>query len=409
MDKIMILGAGIYQVPLIKKAKEMGLYTIVVSIPGDYPGFGLADKVYYLNTTDKEGILEVAKEEQISSICTTGTDVAVATIGYVNNEMGLHGISEQAAYCTTNKLSMQEAFHAGGVSAAEYRKVSTASEALAAAEEIGYPVVVKCVDSSGSRGITTVFEADGIEPAFNEAIRHSRQDYVLVEERVTGHELCISGFVSGGKVVFLAPHHKYSIKKNNIPVSIGHSFPYHCSEATYNAIAEEIQKVVDATGIDECAFNADAFDDYEENGRINMIEIGGRAGATCIPEIIFPHYGVDYYKMVIDSALGRSIDVSIKEDRTPYVARLLMSPVDGVITKIDNDGLDRIRRGGSQVQLDFGVGHAVEEVINGTKRIGHVVAPIDPVTDSKALDELMDSVYGCIYVNDEPMNSLWKK
>ena len=47
MKKIMILGAGIYQVPLIKTAKRMGLYTIVVSIPGNYPGFALADKVYY--------------------------------------------------------------------------------------------------------------------------------------------------------------------------------------------------------------------------------------------------------------------------------------------------------------------------------------------------------------------------
>ena len=45
MKKILILGAGIYQVPLIKTAKRMGLYTIVASIPGNYPGFELADKV----------------------------------------------------------------------------------------------------------------------------------------------------------------------------------------------------------------------------------------------------------------------------------------------------------------------------------------------------------------------------
>ena len=52
MKKIMILGAGIYQVPLIKTAKKLGLYTIVVSIPGNYPGFELADKVYYENTVN---------------------------------------------------------------------------------------------------------------------------------------------------------------------------------------------------------------------------------------------------------------------------------------------------------------------------------------------------------------------
>ena len=63
MKKLMIMGAGIYRVPLIKKAKEMGIYTIAVSIPGNYPGFAHADKVYYENTVDYEKILEIAREE----------------------------------------------------------------------------------------------------------------------------------------------------------------------------------------------------------------------------------------------------------------------------------------------------------------------------------------------------------
>ena len=68
MKKILILGAGIYQVPLIKTAKRMGLYTIVASIPGNYPGFELADKVYYENTTDYKRILSIARKEKIDGI-----------------------------------------------------------------------------------------------------------------------------------------------------------------------------------------------------------------------------------------------------------------------------------------------------------------------------------------------------
>ena len=81
MKKVIILGAGIYQVPLIRKAKELGIYTIVCSIPGDYPGFALADKVCYENTTDCAAILKVAEAEKSDGILTTGTDVAVRTIG----------------------------------------------------------------------------------------------------------------------------------------------------------------------------------------------------------------------------------------------------------------------------------------------------------------------------------------
>ena len=68
MKKLLILGAGIYQVPLIKKAQEMGIYTIVTSIPGNYPGFAIADKVYYENTTDYEAILKIARDEKIECL-----------------------------------------------------------------------------------------------------------------------------------------------------------------------------------------------------------------------------------------------------------------------------------------------------------------------------------------------------
>ena len=107
MKKLMIMGAGIYQVPLIKKAKEMGIYTIVVSIPGNYPGFALADKVYYENTVDYEKILEIAKQEEIDGIVTAGTDVAVITIGKVCDELGLSGISFAAAKVASNKILMR--------------------------------------------------------------------------------------------------------------------------------------------------------------------------------------------------------------------------------------------------------------------------------------------------------------
>lgn len=108
--KLMIMGAGIYQVPLIKKAKAMGLETLVVSIPGEYPGIALADEFIPLDTRDKEGILKYAMERGIRGICTSGTDVAVQTIGYVNEHMNLSGISYEAAQKVTDKLLMKQAF-----------------------------------------------------------------------------------------------------------------------------------------------------------------------------------------------------------------------------------------------------------------------------------------------------------
>ena len=186
MKKILILGASVYQVPLIKTAKRMGLYTIVASIPGDYPGFALADKVYHINTVDKEAILEMAVKEEIDGICTTGTDVAVATIGYVCEHRNLPGVSEEAAIRATDKAKMKEAFGKGNVSAARFQKVTSLEEVYQAADEIGLPVVVKRVDSSGSRGISIVKKREDLEKAFYEALDRSYKDYALVEEMLGG-------------------------------------------------------------------------------------------------------------------------------------------------------------------------------------------------------------------------------
>ena len=123
----MILGAGIYQAPLIRKASEMGLLTIVVSIPGPYPGFALADRPYEINTTDAEAVLEAARAEQIDGIVTTGTDVAVRTVGRVCAALGLPGIPEEAARVVTDKARMKEAF-SGIVSSSPFRVLQLSAD-----------------------------------------------------------------------------------------------------------------------------------------------------------------------------------------------------------------------------------------------------------------------------------------
>ena len=403
MKKIMILGASVYQVPLILAAKRMGLYTIVASIPGEYPGFALADKVYHINTVDKEAILEAAQNEQIDGICTTGTDVAVATIGYVCEHMGLSGVSEAAAVRATDKSVMKEAFFKGGVEAARFRKVKNLSEVYEAAGEIGFPVVVKRVDSSGSRGITIVREKEGLEQAFSDALERSYKDYALVEEKLGGTEIGVDGVVQQGKLVFLAPHEKFVYRSEKITIPAGHGFPYRGSEKVQEEIARQMQLAVDALGLDNCSVNADVFVDGE---RVSIIEIGGRTGATCIPELISMYYGFDFYEKILQNAMGISLDFTPEKKGVPCMAKLLMSPVDGIITAIDQVELDKIRRRGTLVSLDFPVGHPVEKMENGTTRIGHVVAEADSV---EKLDAIVSRVYGCIEVDGSSLEELWRK
>lgn len=403
MKKILILGAGVYQVPLIQAAKRMGLYTIVASIPGEYPGFALADKVYDINTVDKEAILQAAREEQISGICTTGTDVAVATIGYVCERMGLAGVSEAAAVRATDKAVMKARFLECSVSASDFRKVCTLEEAETAARTIGYPVVVKRVDSSGSRGITIVKKPEELAGAFADAREGSKKDYVLVEEMLGGSEIGVDGVVQNGKLVFLAPHEKFVYRGKQVMIPAGHGFPYRGTQKVQSEIAVQMQRAVDALGLDNCCVNADVFVDGDH---VSIIEIGGRTGATCIPELISMYYGFDFYEKILQSALGIPLDFTPVRAGVPCMAKLLMSPADGTITEIDTYGIEQIRREGIVAELDYPIGHAVEAMKNGTTRIGHVVAQADRV---EKLDEIIDRVYRCIRVDGKTLEELWRE
>ena len=85
-DKLMLLGAAKFTVPLIELAKRMGFETIVVSIAGNYPGILVADRFYEIDVREKEEILDVAKKERISGIVTDQTDLPVPAVAYVDRK-----------------------------------------------------------------------------------------------------------------------------------------------------------------------------------------------------------------------------------------------------------------------------------------------------------------------------------
>ena len=200
MKKLMIMGAGIYQVPLINTAKRMGIHTIAVSIPGNYPGFAVADEICHINTVDYEAVLKVAKEKQIDGIVTAGTDVAVITIGKVCDEMGLSGISFDAAQIAVDKMLMKTCYEAHGVRTARYRKVGFDEDVQDYIGDLRYPLIFKTVDSSGSRGITRVNTPEEIPHAIEWAHACTRKNYYLVEEFIEGKEFGAQAFIYDHKL-----------------------------------------------------------------------------------------------------------------------------------------------------------------------------------------------------------------
>lgn len=387
MKKLMILGAGIYQVPLIKKAKEMNLSVIVVSVDGNYPGFTFADKVYYEDTTNIEEVLKIARDEKIDGICTTGTDVALPTIGKVVDELGLKGADFTSANLSSNKLLMKEKFMDFGVKTARFIMAKTLDEANDIYQKLDKPVIFKAVDSSGSRGIVRVDHTSQIKDAYQEVKTVTKLDYFIIEEFIEGTEFGAQAFVYNNKLQFVLPHGDTMYHGNGKSVPIGHFAPYDISTSLIKEIEKQLLLSVEALNLNNCAINADFILKGDE---VYVLEIGARAGATCLPELVSIYYGFDFYEQMISCALGEEPSFLIS-NFVPCYSELLVSEQTGTIKgikipKTDNEDI-------FDLSVDYAIGDHIRKFQVGPDRIGQIIARGKTVKEAKKkVDKLKDEI-----------------
>ncbi len=379
MKKLMIMGAGIYQVPLIRKAKEMGIWTIAVSIPGNYPGFAIADQVIYENTVDYEKVVEAARREQIDGIVTAGTDVAVVTIGKVCDELGLTGLSFEAAQIASNKIRMKQKYEEYGVRTARFREITFEDDMQEKTKGLNFPLIFKAVDTSGSRGIIRVNSADEFEYARDIVRANTRTDHFIIEEFIEGKEFGAQAFVHHGEVKFILPHGDY-VFQGDTGVPIGHFAPYNLAEGVIEDAKKQLETAIRAMGLDNCAINADFI---LKDDKTYVLELGGRSGATCLAELVSIYYGFDYYEKLILAALGEDVEFP-QEMAVPNASMLLRSDKDGVITAMENH--NEADEDICEVQFDYKIGDEVKKFHVGPHRIGHVI------TKGKTLDAAVEKL-----------------
>lgn len=369
MKKLMILGASYSQLPLYEAARKLGAATVAASTPGDWPGFAVADESVYADITNPEAILKAAQEKGIDGIATCCLDAGVRALGYTCEKMGLIGPSARAADISNDKFKMKEAFMSGGVQCARHICIHSLEELEEALEKLEFPVVLKAVDLMGSRGI---FRCNTREETFfyyNKTMEATRKDYCLVEEFIEGQVLGCEAMIRDGKLLYCLPNNIEAFQ-SYVPTPIGHSVPYRKQEELGAEVRHQVELAIKAVGLDNCPVNCDLI---EKDGKIYVIEITGRAGGTCLPEMVSIYYGINYYEAIVRLALGMDVEEMFrgKTSGVANLSRTLLSEKDGVVKAIynENEPAEDI------VDLSFNIapGEEVHHYTNGRDRLGQVI------------------------------------
>lgn len=301
--RLLIVGAGRGQIGLYKAAKEMGIHTIAgTMLDNNPPGIKMADEVCYINIAKPDEVLEKAKTLNIDGLATSCLDTGVAAIGKVCDALGLTGLTENAAIMCADKLKMKKAFMEHDVSTAKFVEIHSQLELEKALDVLGFPVIIKATDLQGSNGIYIAKTHEAAIEGFHGAMEKTKRSYVIVEQYIEGYELGAQAFVYHGDVLFVMPHGDMTFMSHTA-VPVGHYVPFEGSDDIHKQAEAAVKEAVKALGLNNCAVNVDLIlkDDI-----VYVIELTGRVGANCLPELTQINFGIEYYKMIIAMALGEN-------------------------------------------------------------------------------------------------------
>lgn len=377
MKYLLVIGAGINQLPIIKAAKAIGCYVYVVTIPGNYPGIEIADEWINKDIFDKDGIVELFKDgkKPINGVVSDQSDMAAPIVAYVAEKLGLPTWGYQNALYFTNKVLMREVIERVGLPIPKNKKVRSPQEAIDAVKIIGLPVVVKPTDSFSSRGITLVKEVRDIERAFILALENSRTHDIVIEQFIQGKQYFSQGFVSNYRMNMYAFSDRYYYDLPDVFIPYTNAFPAKIDHKMENRMVSDFQRIIDELKPRFGHVWAEwILDDY--TNELYIVEIAIRGGGAYVTSDLIPSaYGVDTQPLLVREALGEDtrfyeFNRFVKKSAAFYSFLL----PEGKVVSID--GLDRIKSIHGVVKAEFKdmkPGDLTGPILNKNSRYGLIV------------------------------------
>jgi len=310
MKKLAIIGASYLQLPLVKKAREMGIETHCFAWEEGAVCKDLAAYFYPISIIEKEKILKKCREIGIDGITTIASDTATVAVNYVASNLGLIANPVEYTEPCTNKFKMRQCFNENDIPSPKFSPVDKNNNY--SIKGFRFPLIVKPTDRSGSRGVEKVLDPCQLEEAIHRAAKESFSGEAIIEEFVTGREISVESISFEGKHYVLQLTDKVTTGAPYF-VELEHHQPSTLPQDIQNRIRTLVPKALDALHIKYGASHSEL--KITEDNDILFIEIGARMGGDFIGSTLVQlSTGYDFLKGVIDVSLGHFSEPVITEN-----------------------------------------------------------------------------------------------
>ena len=346
-----MLGGSIYQTYAIKEAVKLGYYVITCDyLPGN-PGHKFAHEYHNVSTTDKEAVLTLARELKVDGVVAYASDPAAPTAAYVCEKLGLPTSPFRSVEILSKKHLFRKYLADNGFNVPKANSYTRFEEAEQDLKNFHLPVMVKPVDSSGSKGVNKLTDPAQLKAFFEDALSYSRDKIVLIEEFIVKNGPQISGdaFSVDGKLVFHCLGNEfYSTKVDKDFAPLGECWPTVMPQEVIDTLAEDLQRLITSLGMRSNAYNVEAI--YGTDGKVYILELGARSGGSLIPQVTALATGVDMVPYVIKAAMGEDC------------SDLKMAPVKGFWSNYMAHSNETGLYDGIEYDKEFGEKHLVDYV-----------------------------------------------
>ena len=320
---LLILAASRYQLDAIHAARQLGWRVITTDNVPTNPGHSLADRAYNVDTTNTDGVLEIARSERIDGVLAPCTDIAMPTAAALARELGLPGAPPESVRIVCDKLLFRSFLREHGFASPEFFAATEDAPPLSLKPGTW---IVKPDASSGSKGVFVVHNAADLQCRLPETVVFSKERRAIVERYVSGHQGTCEGILRDGRIAWDCLLDRRTAPPPHAATS-GQFLPTRLPPEQCRMVLETIERVWAELEISDGPFDCDYV--IGDDGEVVLLELSPRLGGNSISSLIRAAFDFDLVNYAVQTACGGTPALPSNIDPTPSAVLILGVPNDG--------------------------------------------------------------------------------